>query len=1618
MRFFPAVCLAVLLVVAPLTFVGCKHPPTAALVAHGDTFAEMRSIKGDVRVTAKGETKRAPYPRERLADGAEVSLAAGALAWIRRDAGAVWLVEGPAELVLHDDSVKLSSGRAFVDGEDGPPVRIDTARGAIELSDARASVEIAADQSAEVYVLRGAARAGASADRATAGERLTWKADGAVTKAPAVAWEDWTGGLATADPAAQPAPFGLGTVGARPPGDKGKPRFSLVIERLDVRVTVDHDFAVTEVDQTFVNPSSDTVEGIFSFRTPPGAVLHKFGVDRDGELVWGKVKESAAAKAQYESNVYQGSTEDPALLSWVAPGVYNARLYPIQPGTKRRVVTRYAEWLSRQGPNADRRLYVYPMAAEGARASLPRIEELRVSLDLSKAGATRVRAGMNGKAEGKNVVIQAFDFVPRADLAVELFDGGESDPVAYRAPHGLTADDIPMNADAKFAAKVSSEEPDYLLVPLRAKSGDSAANATGKGVDLAIVIDTSAATESGALAIARSLTSALLAHLGPDDRAALWAGDATLRPVKDGSGELVAIDANKKREWLSALAGIERGGATDLGALLTEAASRLDGKRQGAVLYIGDGLPSVGEISPKSLRERMKRLPAEARIFTAGVGTHANMALLDSISRGAPAESVGDAYGAARAALRLLESAQRPAWVGASVDLGGGVERVLPRELPPVSADESVLVVGRLGGKPPSAVQLKSGDATLSRSLRVVTLDDSGDLRRRWGQGRMQELLAEGAGRAQLVDIGRRYALVSPYTSLYVPTAREAAQSNAASNEAIAEARAEAMERRKWWRPWSRYGGAVSGESVDPIMKAESASNNKEGGTGTRAKGEEGSMGNPNMRPTNQRYGAMGPQDRESAKDSNARDEKKAALDKAAEFGMIGLIPPGGDPNAPTAPWGRDDVPSTPAAAKAPMAPPPPPAQPGAAAAADPASARGNMWGDAVGDAFGAGGLGLSGVGAGGGGQSGGGKGFGIGLGNVGTVGHGAGTRAETSANEVASQAQAFGNGHGRLGGAHQTPSPTLRQGTTQVNGRLPPEVVQRIVRQNFGRFRLCYENGLRTNPNLMGRIAAKFVIDRSGAVSSTQDNGSDLPDQVVVACVVRSFSNLSFPQPEGGVVNVVYPIIFSPDGSTPVASTPSPGPAAPTGPIGIIGHAPRPCGAAADLPLSERRTLWSERLASQSTADGAFGVYRRALEDCEAPTWRERTTLLLLMVDQLRTVTARVALWKSLILTPAADVVYRAIVVRVKNVAELHELHQALGLASVDPDLLAGMVAKAKTPTERLGILRAAATKWSDDLELGLRVLDAHEDAGDDPGGRAWARRLRRRADATAHVWTSVGEYYLRLASRETGADAERDRVEAKRTFGELVEFAPDDPAARRRLGDLLRAHGWYEEALRQYLTLQTLTPDDPTVPLLIASAAQGLGRVEEAVGWAEKAAAAGSPDGKSALSRASRATATVFLAWAREEALRTGKKDDAEKLLARMRRVVAANTQPGSQNAQADASSVRMLVTWSHPELHPSMWTNALGTPMPSPDNFPSFGVAEAKTTASPATVELRLEPDDAARAARLGLTAAVTVITGLGTPAEKIAKVDVGFGTVAAPKTRQVVTFAGGALKVGAP
>ena len=264
-----------------------------------------------------------------------------------------------------------------------------------------------------------------------------------------------------------------------------------------------------------------------------------------------------------------------------------------------------------------------------------------------------------------------------------------------------------------------------------------------------------------------------------------------------------------------------------------------------------------------------------------------------------------------------------------------------------------------------------------------------------------------------------------------------------------------------------------------------------QGGTGARAKDEEGKMGKENTPNTGHKVAVAGP--------ANNPDPHLARLEElrmASDGGFIGILnaSTAGEPNAPLSPWGRDE-----------------------ASGRDTASFQGNIWGDVIGDSGGLNGFGLSGTGIGGGGP-----GAGYGLGEIGNLGRGGGP----------GDGDKFGIGHGDPRGAHKPKAPgMMRTGDPRINGHLPGEVIQRIVRQNFGRFTQCYQEGLRTNPSLTGRVSVKFAIDRTGSVMTSMDAGSDMPDANVISCVVRNFQNLSFPQPDGGIVTVSYPIMFTPGG-------------------------------------------------------------------------------------------------------------------------------------------------------------------------------------------------------------------------------------------------------------------------------------------------------------------------------------------------------------------------------------------------------------------------------------------------------------------------------------------------------
>jgi Ca-activated chloride channel family protein len=1506
-----------------LPSISCGGPRERPLLPRSQTWAELRTIRRAVTVKPPEEAERPPYPRERLVDGETVHVAPEGLAWLRRDGGATLLVRGPAQLTVRSFAVELTEGRIFVDTPAGFTTELTTPSGPLHLAHVRASIDVGKDAT-RVYVLAGEVRTGSgesAAARAGAGEELSMTGKGAAGKAsvaPVLAWDDWTGGLATTDRAAEPSPFGVGTVGARRPGDQGSPHFPLAIQRLDVRVSIERDFAVTEVDEVFFNPSSEVVEGVYRFRTPEGATLHRFGVDRDGVIMWGRVKEKAAAAAQYQANVYQGSTEDPALLEWDAPGVYRARLYPIGPGEIRRVVVTYAEWLGRTGKKHERRLYVYPMAAEGAEESLPHIEELSATVDLGRAGARDVRAGMAAVRDGDTLMVREHDLVPRADLSVELFDDGLPVWRGYSAPHTVDVEALPPS-ERPEALRRARTEADYVLVPVPV----DAEGPTPDGLDLAIVIDTSAATEIASLAVARAATAALLAHLGKADRVVVWAGDASLRPVVPARGKLLPVDEAARREIVAHLAAVERGGATDLGAMLGAAAAALDPARRGAVVYIGDGAPTVGEIGLADLQARLGKLPRPVRIFGLGVGDGADMAILKGLSRGAFAERIADANAAARAALRLLEVAERPARLGASIDLGPTVERIFPRDLGALVEGEGQVVVGRVAGASPTLLTVKTLAGEAKIPLKVSAIDDRGDLRRRWAEGRLAQMIDESTGRAAMVDLGSRYGIITPVTSLYVPTKREmtAEERSELERRRVVRVRHDSGHTKKRIR---RSYNPTTGEEQNRVeledeekeatKVAENRPDNKEGGTGTRAKGEEGSMGNPNTRSTNSRYGVA---------------EKPSVMALVDASGGAAAAPSASPTPAASAAadhFAKNDADKD-MRARTITTEAPPPASPGAMpVAAAPARA-------------------------------------------------------------------------GKLGGAHRAPDygffgpagkdPAPKNAPDQGAATLTPPVTKSPEPEKPAPPTTPITDGWRGDP-LAGALGGEdqtiAMIPDDSRLKASEIAFSGRPsykvtpdeqrrDRPAAQRLAEGEATLAQRMQKGVSVSVHVP---------------------------DVGHFAIRCGSAAFIPFEERITLWRERLARvMGNAQAVAGVYQRALGACEAPTWRERSKLLSMLLDAMPTIPGKVAVWRAMFgRLGASDALYRGILARVRTTAEIRALHDALGLRSIDPGVLAKILKEQKTPVARAQKLRALVAEWPDDFPLALKLLDALEDADDDPGARELAKQLRARPDADARLRTAVGELYLRLAARAASPEQKAlDEAEARRAFGEIVEFSPEDPIARRRLGDLLRAHGWHAEAMRQYETLARLSPDEPGVALLIAAAADGMGKLEEAVKWTEKGGSAGAPDEGQSPARTARAFAATYLAWGRLEALAAGRAEEAKALAARLARVRSTERQ-----ASEALRGTRASLTWAHPEFHPTLWTNALGAGMPAPEGDVTLGVAAATVPArAGAWVEVRIEADEVDHAARLGAEAILTVVFDEGGDGEKIVKTRVTFSRAGAATKR---------------
>jgi len=121
------------------------------------------------------------------------------------------------------------------------------------------------------------------------------------------------------------------------------------------------------------------------------------------------------------------------------------------------------------------------------------------------------------------------------------------------------------------------------------------------------------------------------------------------------------------------------------------------------------------------------------------------------------------------------------------------------------------------------------------------------------------------------------------------------------------------------------------------------------------------------------------------------------------------------------------------------------------------------------------------------------------------------------------------GPGGGVLGTRKHPPGvPNPVIGQPESKGGLDKSIIRRYIKRNIDKIKYCYEKQLLAQPGLEGTVSVQFFITPTGSVTSSIGAGVD---PTVANCVAGVVSNIEFPKPDGGGVQVNYPFTFHPAG-------------------------------------------------------------------------------------------------------------------------------------------------------------------------------------------------------------------------------------------------------------------------------------------------------------------------------------------------------------------------------------------------------------------------------------------------------------------------------------------------------
>ncbi len=543
------------------------------------------------------------------------------------------------------------------------------------------------------------------------------------------------------------------------PRDPDVPPLAIKNQRVDILLK--EGVAHVKVEQTFKNSTERDLEAVYIFPLPENASIAEFALIIGGKRVRGELVEKEKARQVYQDIVRR--LRDPGLLEHLSGSLFRVRVYPVPRNGEQKMELAYSQNLAFENG-----LYTFTYPLKTSEKASRTLEDFSV------------RARVFSRLPVKAI------YSPSHKISVNRKGEGE-------AILGFEEDKSVLDRDFVVYYGVSEKAFGLHLLTHRRKGEDgffmmllappiTPPRGTVIRRDVTFVLDTSGSMAGEKIHQAREALKYCLHRLHEEDRFNIIRFSTDVERFRDN---LVAANGNHRKAATEFTDAIEARGGTDIhGALTTALSQKTDPARSHVVVFLTDGLPTVGVTDIATILEAVSRAATpNTRLFTFGVGHNVNTLLLDRIANehGGVSQYVQPEENIEIKVSSFYDKISNPVLSRPTLRIEKiELLQTHPRELPDLFAGGQLTLFGRYRGEGHVAVRL-SGTIHRQRQEYVFETDfpdenaENDFIPRLWATRRVGYLLeqmrltTEGSElKEEIVRLGKEYGILTPYTSYLV----------------------------------------------------------------------------------------------------------------------------------------------------------------------------------------------------------------------------------------------------------------------------------------------------------------------------------------------------------------------------------------------------------------------------------------------------------------------------------------------------------------------------------------------------------------------------------------------------------------------------------------------------------------------------------------------------------------------------------------------------------------------------------------------------------------------------------------------------------------------------------